>query len=73
MALPKSPDIPMPRQNDEGYMRLWHKNLQLMHDEQGARRERDAWRRAFYSVSAILLAVTSALIVTVCTMLMNII
>ena len=61
--LPKPPDIPMPKLDDEDYMKVWHKYLQSDIDNYQIRRERDTWRRAFYVVAAILFALVFALLV----------
>lgn len=71
MAIPQAPDIPAPRMNDEGYMKLWRKYLQADIDNYELERERNTWRRAFYAVATILFALTFALAVIVGGKIMN--
>lgn len=56
MPLPQAPDIPMPKPKDKDYMKLWHKYMQARQDNYELERERNTWRRAFYTVCAILFA-----------------
>ena len=69
--LPKAPDIPMPKPEDKDYMKVWHKYLQSDIDNYRIGRERDTWRRAFYTASAILFALTFALLVATGIMVFN--
>ena len=71
MALPKAPDIPMPRPNDKEYMELWHKYLQARQDKYVLEHERNAWRLAFWGIYAILMAIVFVLLVFVCSKIMN--
>ena len=71
MALPKAPDIPRPKPEDEDYMRLWHKYMQASQDNYALGRERDTWRRGFYTVAVMLFAVTVALLVLAGSKIMN--
>lgn len=49
MSLPQPPDIPLPKPEDEDYMKVWHKYLQSDIDKYQIQRECDTWRRAFYT------------------------
>jgi hypothetical protein len=71
MAIPKAPDIPMPKPDDKDYMKVWHKYLQADIDNYELKRERNTWRRAFYAVATILFAITFALAVVVAGKIMN--
>lgn len=71
MKMPQAPDIPAPRMNDEGYMKLWRKYLQSDIKNYELKRERNTWRRAFYAVATILFAITFALAVIVASKIMN--
>ena len=61
----------MPRKNDEEYMELWHKYMQTRIDYYTLKRERNIWRRAFYTASAILFAITVVLLVLVGSKIIN--
>lgn len=63
MALPKAPDIPMPKPEDEDYMKVWHKCLQLDIENYQIKCECRTWRKAFYTMAIMLFAVVTALIV----------
>lgn len=69
--LPQPPGIPMPKPEDKDYMKVWHKYLQSDIDNYRIGRERDTWRRAFYTASAILFALTFALLVATGIMVFN--
>jgi len=71
MALPEPPDIPIPRLNDKGYMKVWHKYMQASSDNYRLERERDAWRRAFYVVCAILASICLVMLVLLGSRIMN--
>ncbi len=58
----KAPDIPRPRLDDEGYMKVWHKYLQADIERIHMESQRDTWRKAFY-VSAILFLLMFTLLV----------
>lgn len=61
---PEAPDIPAPRPDDKEYMKLCRKYLQADIDKYGLERERNTWRRAFYTVATILLVLTFAMFTT---------
>lgn len=61
--LPEAPDIPAPRPDDKEYMKVWHKYLQAEIDKYGLERERNTWRRAFYTVASILLVLIFTMLV----------
>ena len=61
--LPEAPDIPAPRLDDKEYMKLWHKFLEARLDKYGLERELNTWRKAFYTVAAILLVLTFTMLV----------
>lgn len=60
---PEPANIPIPKPEDRDYMKVWHRYLQSDIDNYQLKRERDTWRKAFYTVSAILFAVVFALFV----------
>lgn len=59
----KPPEIPIPKPEDEDYMKVWHKLLQKDIENIRISRECSTWRTAFYIVSAILLVTINALFV----------
>jgi len=62
----KAPDIPCPRLDDEGYMKVWHKYLQADIERMHMESQRDTWRRAFYAVAAILSLMFALLVLCGC-------
>ncbi len=70
--LPEPADIPMPKPEDKDYMKLWHKYLQSAINGYNLGRERDAWRSAFYTVTAVLFALMFTLLVLLGSRFINI-
>lgn len=59
-------EIPLPKSDDEDYMKVWRLYIQADQDRYRFRCERDTWRVAFQIVAAILFAAVLALMVLCC-------
>lgn len=62
----KPSEIPIPKPDDEDYMKVWHLYIQANQERYRFRCERDTWRVAFHIVVAILFAAVFALMVLCC-------
>ena len=58
------PDYPAPRRKDDEYNKVCRQYITAKHEAYAIRRERDAWRIAFYVVAFILFALVFTLLGT---------
>lgn len=56
------PDYPAPRSKDGEYNKVVRQYITAKHEAYALRRERDAWRMAFYAVAFILFALVFTLL-----------
>ena len=55
-------DIPAPRRKDDEFNKVFRQYITAKHEAYALRRERDAWRIAFYVVAFILFALVFTLL-----------